>query len=328
MKPVHDRYDRTIDYMRISVTDRCNLRCIYCMPSNGVKHIEFKDILTYDEIVRVIGIAARLGVRKIRITGGEPLFRKDLHYLIDALNGIRGIEDIGITTNGILLKRYARVLAGAGLKRVNVSLDSLHQDKYYEITRGGDIKDVFNGILEAKKEGLLPIKINMIPIRGINDDEIEDFAMLTKYAPYHVRYIEFMPMAPGRFWAENAYVPTDEVKRRISSIAPLVPVAMRRSGPARYYRLQGAIGVIGFISPVTHHFCDSCNRLRMTSEGKLRPCLFNDTEIDLKSVIRSGAEDDDIERLLRYSIKIKPKRHSITNGMRLGHLEPMSRIGG
>jgi cyclic pyranopterin phosphate synthase len=165
------------------------------MPSDGVRHIEFKDILKYEEIERVASIAAKLGVRKIRITGGEPLFRRDLHFLIASLNQIEGIEDIGITTNGILLKSYARKLVEAGLKRINVSLDSLRQDRYREITRGGDIRDVFNGILEAKNEGLLPVKINMIPIRGINDDEIEDFAMLTKYAPYQVRFIEFMPMA-------------------------------------------------------------------------------------------------------------------------------------
>ncbi|MEE9523634.1 MAG: GTP 3',8-cyclase MoaA [Thermodesulfovibrionales bacterium] len=328
MKTVCDKYERTIDYMRISVTDRCNLRCIYCMPSDGVRHIEFKDILKYEEITRVVRIAAKLGVRKIRITGGEPLFRRDLHSLISSLNRIEGIEDVGITTNGILLKRYARQLAGSGLKRVNVSLDSLKQDRYREITRGGDIRDVFNGILEAKNEGFLPIKINMIPIRGINDDEIEDFAMLTKYAPYHVRFIEFMPLAPGKLWAENTYVPTDEIKRRVSSIAPLTPVRVRKSGPARYYRMEGAAGVIGFISPVTHHFCDSCNRLRLTSEGKLRPCLFNDTEVDLRSAIRYGADDDEIERLLRYAIDIKPKRHSISSETNFDHLESMSRIGG
>lgn len=328
MKPALDRYKRTIDYMRISVTDRCNLRCIYCMPSDGVRHIEYKDILKYEEITRVVRVAAKLGVRKIRLTGGEPLFRRNLHVLIDSLNGIEGIEDIGITTNGILLKRYARLLAEAGLKRVNVSLDSLQQDKYYEITRGGDIKNVFDGIMEARNEGLLPVKINMIPIRGINDDEIEDFAMLTKDAPYHVRFIEFMPMAPGKLWAENTYVPTDEIKRRVSSITPLTPVKLRRSGPARYYRMDGAAGVIGFISPVSHYFCDSCNRLRMTSEGKVRPCLFNDTEVNLRSAIRSGADDDEIERLLRHSIDIKPKRHTISPETSFEHLEPMSRIGG
>jgi cyclic pyranopterin phosphate synthase len=328
MGSIHDTYDRTIDYMRISVTDRCNLRCIYCMPSDGVKHIEFRDVMKYEEITKVAEIAAGLGVRKIRITGGEPLFRKDLHFLIASLNKIKGIEDISITTNGILLKKNARLLAEAGLKRVNVSLDTLSQDRYRDITRGGDIRYVFDGIQEAKKEGLLPIKINMIPIRGINDDEIENFAKLTKYTSYQIRFIEFMPIAPGNVWAEKKYVPTVEIKKRVSSIAPLVPVKMRKNGPARYYRLEGAPGVIGFISSVSHHFCDSCNRLRLTSDGKLRPCLFNDKEVDLKSAIRTGARDDEIEKLLRYAIKIKPKRHSISSESGNDHPGAMSRIGG
>jgi cyclic pyranopterin phosphate synthase len=298
------------------------------MPSEGIRHVHSKNIVKYEEIIRIVSIAARLGVRKIRLTGGEPLFRRDLHLLIESMNKVPGIEDIGITTNGLLLKTYAPVLAKAGLKRVNVSLDSLQTERYREITRGGDIKRVFEGIHAAEKAGLLPIKINMIPIRGINDDEIEKFAMLTKYSSYHVRFIEFMPIAPRKLWAENKYVPTEEIKERVASIAPIIPVRKRRLGPARYYRYENAPGVLGFISPISHHFCSSCNRLRMTCDGKLRPCLFSETEVDVISAMRSGSTDIEIERILKRSIAIKPKSHSLSSETDFDHLKTMSSIGG
>ncbi len=298
------------------------------MPSEGVRPIEHKDILRYEEIIRIVRIAAGLGVRKIRITGGEPLIRKDLPHLISSINNIEGIEDISLTTNGLLLKKYAQSLASAGLRRVNVSLDSLRPERYREITRGGDIKSVLNGIQEAEDTGLLPIKINMVPIRGFNDDEIEEFARLTLKTTYNVRFIEFMPIGAKEIWSYEKYVSTEEIKERVSRIAPLIPVKIRRSGPARYFRFEGAPGVLGFISPITHHFCNSCNRLRLTSDGKLRPCLFSETEIDLKSAMRCGASDGEIERLLRLSIEIKPEGHSINHEKCFMHLRPMSKIGG
>ncbi|MDI6727688.1 MAG: GTP 3',8-cyclase MoaA [Thermodesulfovibrionales bacterium] len=328
MSLIKDKYQRIIDYMRISITDRCNLRCIYCMPSEGIKPIEHKDILGYEEIIRIVRIAAGLGVRKIRLTGGEPLIRKDLPYLVSSINSIGGIEDISLTTNGLLLKKYARSLASAGLRRVNVSLDSLRPERYREITRGGDINDVLEGIDEAENAGLLPIKINMVPIRGFNDDEIEEFARLTLKTSYNVRFIEFMPIGAKEIWDHEKYISTEEIKERASKIAPLIPVKIRRSGPARYFRFEGAPGVVGFISPITHHFCNSCNRLRLTSDGKLRPCLFSETEIDLKSALRCGASDEEIERLLRLSIEIKPEGHSINHEKCFTHLKPMSKIGG
>jgi cyclic pyranopterin phosphate synthase len=328
MKAVHDTYERTIDYLRISVTDRCNLRCIYCMPTEGVRHFEFKDILTHEEITRVARIAARLGVRKIRLTGGEPLLRKNLPFLIESLHNIRGIEEIGITTNGLLLKRYAASLAAAGLQRVNVSLDSLRAERYGDITRGGDIRDVFEGIHEAERAGLRPVKINMIPIRGINDDEIEDFAMLTKYSSYQVRFIEFMPVGQRRLWAEKKYIPTREIMERVSALSPIAPVRVRKFGPARYYRFQDAPGVLGFISPISHHFCAECNRLRLTSDGKLRPCLFSEREVDVRSALRTGVPDDGIERLVRQAVEVKPKRHALDSGAPREPLKPMSSIGG
>ncbi len=332
MAVITDKYSRIIDYMRISITDRCNLRCIYCMPSDGIKPIEHKNILSYEEIIRILKIAAGLGVRKVRLTGGEPLTRKNLPYLIASVNDIDEIEDISLTTNGLLLKKYARSLALAGLKRVNVSLDSLRRERYREITRGGDINDVLEGIHEAEKAGLLPIKINMVPIRGFNDDEIEEFARLTLKTSYNVRFIEFMPIGTREVWSQEKYISTDEIKKRVSAIAPISPVKIRKAGPARYFRFEGASGVIGFISPITHHFCNSCNRLRLTSDGKLRPCLFSETEIDLRSTIRCGASDEEIERLLRLAVEIKPPSHSINHSINrekyFDCLKPMSKIGG
>jgi len=300
------------------------------MPSKGISLSDFKEILSYDEMIRVIKVAARLGVRKIRITGGEPLIRKNLQYFIESVNAIEGIEDISLTTNGVFLKEYAHSLARAGLRRVNVSLDSLNMDRYRDITRGGDMRIVLEGIHEAEKAGLLPVKINMVPMKGINDREIEEFARLTLHTPYHVRFIEFMPMDSENFWSWKKCISTDEIKKRVSSIASLTPVKMRKSGPARYFRFEGASGVIGFISPLTHHFCASCNRLRLTSDGKLRPCLLTGTEVDLKSALRYGASDHEIERLLRLSIEMKPERHSIHTHTEtsLNFLEAMSKIGG
>ncbi len=328
MSHITDQHNRIIDYMRISITDRCNLRCIYCMPSDGVKTIKHAEILSYEEIIRIVRIAADLGVRKIRITGGEPLMRKNLLYLISSLSEISGIEDLSLTTNGHLLKQYARQLALAGLKRVNISLDSLDPQRYKEITRGGDINLVLSGIQEAQNWGLLPIKINMVPVRGFNDAEIENFARLSIITPYHIRFIEFMPIGAKEFWNNDRYIPTDEIKHRVSSIAPLMPISFKKSGPANYFSFENAKGAIGFISPVSDHFCISCNRLRLTAEGKIRPCLFSETEIDIKSAMRSGATDGEIRRLLILSAEIKPSGHNMNEDKISKHLRPISQIGG
>ena len=325
---LRDKFDRVINYLRISVTDRCNLRCVYCMPRTGVKLLRHQEILTYEEIERVVAIAVSLGVRKVRITGGEPLARKNIAYLVASLRAIEGLEDISLTTNGILLERYARALADAGLTRVNVSLDTFRPDRYREITRGGDITLVMRGIDAAEEAGLLPVKINMVPMRHINDDEITDFAGMTLRTSRHIRFIEFMPIGPGDLWSDDRYITTDELKKIVEGMGPLFPVKLRRTGPARYFRFEGAPGVIGFISALTHHFCDECNRLRITAEGKLRPCLFSETEIDLKAALRSGAPDSEIARLLRLSIEIKPQGHHIGQRNDLSSLKNMSRIGG
>ena len=337
MNGLRDGFERTIDYMRISITDRCNLRCVYCMPPGGMQPMAHREILRYEEIIRIIRVAVRLGVRKVRITGGEPLVRKNIVYLIQQIKEIEGIQDLSLTTNGILLNQYAEKLAEAGLDRVNVSLDSLHPDRFREITKGRDIALVLKGIEAAERAGLVPIKINMVPIRGINDDEVLDFARLTFHSSYQIRFIEFMPFGSQEIWRPERFIPSDEIRAAVEKIGPLTAVKLRRSGPARYFRLEGAVGVIGFISPLSNHFCSECNRLRLTSDGKLRPCLFSETEIDLKTAIRSGAPDDEIQRLIRLAVAVKPKGHNIEiqdeklrtiMQSKTDPARPMSRIGG
>ncbi|HEC98196.1 MAG TPA: GTP 3',8-cyclase MoaA [Nitrospirae bacterium] len=321
-----DRYHRVIDYMRVSVTDRCNLRCLYCMPRDS-DPVVYKEILSYEEIARIVSVAANLGVRKIRLTGGEPLARKNIQYLIKRLADMEGIDELSLTTNGLLLMRYAEEIKEAGLNRVNISLDSMLPERYSEITGGGSLDQVLQGIERAHAAGLRPVKINVVVIRGVNDDEVEDFARLTLTTPYHVRFIEFMPGSTN-LWTMERCIPVEEIKERIETIAPVTAVKERRHGPARYYRFAGAEGVIGFISAVSHHFCSDCNRLRLTADGTIRPCLFSGTAIDLKSAISLGASDKEIERLLRLSVAVKPEGHKINQGVYGDFIRSMSKIGG
>jgi cyclic pyranopterin phosphate synthase len=282
-------------------------------------------------------VAASLGVRKIRLTGGEPLVRRNLAFLVSSLKRIPGIDDLSLTTNGLLLERHAAGLAEAGLDRVNISIDSLRPERYREITRGGDLDAAMRGLQAAERAGLRPLKINMVPVRGLNEDEILDFARMTLETDYHVRFIECMPAGSVDFWSPAKYMTTDEIKRVIETLGPLSPVRIRKNGPSKYYRLHGAKGVLGFISALTHHFCSDCNRLRLTSDGKLRPCLFSETEIDLRSAIRSAVSNLEIERLLKLAIEVKPKQHNLSStapSSRHSALDlpsakrPMSKIGG
>ncbi len=336
-----DTFDRAITYMRISVTDRCNLRCVYCMPPGGLKPLAHKDILRYEEIERIVRIAVHKGVRKVRLTGGEPLVRKDIPLLVSLIRRIEGIAELSMTTNGILLSQYAAQLADAGLERVNVSLDSLNARRYCEITRGGDVDKVLGGLEAAESAGLVPLKINVVPIRGLNDEEIGEFAKLTLQSRYQVRFIEFMPFVSEDLWNREHFVSADEIKARVERIGPLIPVKVPKSGPAQYFRFKGAAGVIGFISPISNHFCEDCNRLRLTADGKLRPCLFSETEIDLKPALRSNGSDAEIKRLIEISIAAKPKGHSVNmeqlssgsdcfpmRSFRRSRRRPMSGIGG
>jgi len=273
---LRDRYGRKIDYLRISVTDRCNLRCVYCMPESGVIPKNPRELLSFEEIEEVARAAISLGINKIRITGGEPLVRRDLVSLIGNLS----ISDLSITTNGTFLEDYAQGLKEAGLHRVNISLDTLKEEKYEFITRSGRLPEALRGIEIALQVGLSPVKINVVVMRGINDDEIVDFVKLSYDKPVSVRFIEFMPFGRNLFWGEERFIPMSEVKARCQSFAELLPTnGLPGSGPARYYRIKGGRGTMGFISPLSSPFCSRCNRLRLTSEGKLRPCLYSEKQI-------------------------------------------------
>ena len=316
-----DRYHRVIDYIRISVTDRCNLRCIYCRPTE----IDFnKNILTYEEIIMIVKVGAKLGIKKVRLTGGEPLVRKNIHFLINQLKHIKGIKEINLTTNGVLLGKYAKQLKEAGLCRVNVSLDTLKHERYKNITGEDKLQNVLEGIEKAYQLGLKPIKLNVVVINGINDDEIEDFAMLTKKNEYYVRFIEFMPSKGGE-WSKDKCLSTNEIKKRIEKIEPLIPVKSAKSSTANYYKFINGKGIIGFISGVTKPFCNNCNRIRITADGKILPCLFSNIEIDIKKALQKSSSEKEIERLLRLSVDIKPKGYKIKDNV----VERfMSEIGG
>ncbi|RLJ05710.1 MAG: GTP 3',8-cyclase MoaA, partial [Candidatus Aenigmatarchaeota archaeon] len=282
-----DSFGRGINYLRISVTDRCNLRCIYCIPPEGVSQMPHSAILSYEEIQTVVRAAAELGINKIRLTGGEPLVRAELSKLVRMLSQIEGIEELSLTTNGVFLKKHAMELKQAGLSRVNVSLDTLKPDKFRYITRLGELEAVLEGIEAAKEAGLEPVKINTVVMRGINDDEILDFARMTRENGWHVRFIELMP-----FNGVTEFVPFIELQQHISLLGKLEPcpdsTGITGNGPAIYYRLTGARGTIGFINPLTEHsFCSRCNRMRLTPDGKLRPCLLGEDEIDLKMPLRN-----------------------------------------
>jgi GTP 3',8-cyclase len=337
MTGVPDCFGRSIGYLRISVTDRCNLRCLYCMPPGGVPKIAQSEILTYEEISAVVQAGAELGIRRVRLTGGEPLVRAGLPRLVQMLSQIRGIEELSLTTNGTLLKPYASELRKAGLCRVNVSLDTLKPDRFRYITRAGQLGDVLEGIEAAGRAGLHPIKINVVVMRGINDDEILDFAAMTRTAQWHVRFIEVMP-----FKDAVQFVPSIELRRQISAMGKLEPCQdltdLAGNGPAAYYRLAGAVGTIGFISPLSEPaFCSKCNRMRLTSDGKLRPCLLSEDEIDLRTPLRNNAPLSELKRLVLEAVASKPERHHLKEGnatpLKIGGAggvmnRKMSQIGG
>ncbi|MCD6599690.1 MAG: GTP 3',8-cyclase MoaA [Dehalococcoidia bacterium] len=323
MTVLRDSFQRRINYLRISVTDRCNLRCIYCMPPEGIPLMPHSEILSYEEISLVLRVGAKLGINKIRLTGGEPLVRVGVPRLVRMLSQIKGIDEVSLTTNGTLLKRYALELKQAGLSRINISLDTLKGDRFRRITRFGELGDVLFGIEAARGAGLRPVKINMVVMRGINDDEVQDFAKMTYEEGWHVRFIELMPFADV---AE--LVPSSEVRQRIMSFGKLEPCSpVTGNGPAVYYRLPGAEGTMGFISPVTEPFCSNCNRMRLTSNGRLCPCLLSEDYVDLKEVLRGSASPQELERLILKAIASKPERHHLADGI-VSIKQNMSQIGG
>ena len=309
-----DPYERNINYLRVSITDRCNLRCTYCMPKEGLSRIGHDDILRYEEIHRIIRIAAKTGITKVRITGGEPLVRRGVVQFAASLHTIPELTDTSLTTNGILLEDFAESLFRAGIRRINISLDSLDAEKYARITRGGDIRAVLRGIMKVREIGFSPIKINIVAIKGFNDDEILDFARLTLEHPYQIRFIELMPLGHAGIENDGLYLSNAFVRERIETLGPLEPVNSRgngNDGPARMYRMKGGMGEIGFISPISSHFCRSCNRLRLTADGQLRACLLSDNETNLKGPLRSGCGDGEIMSLIEEAIARKPEHHEM-----------------
>jgi len=311
-----DQFGREITYLRISVTDRCNLRCVYCMPPEGVAWQPHGSILTFEEIAEIVRIAAENGVNEIRLTGGEPLVRADLPILVKMISSIPGIQDISLTTNGLLLEKMLPALVDAGLKRINVSLDTLKPEKYARITRGGSFEKVWRGLETADQAGLSPIKINSVAMRGVNDDEIIDLAKLTITRPWHVRFIELMPIMNQALWGEGFPAPS-EIYYSIQNMMELLePLGLKKcsdvvgSGPAQEYQLRGALGKVGFISPLGEQFCERCNRLRLTADGHLRPCLVDDLEVAVLPAIRSGQP---ILPLIKAAVALKPESHELTH---------------
>jgi GTP 3',8-cyclase len=325
---------RVVSYLRLSVTDRCNLRCMYCMPESGIRMLPHAEILAFDEIIGILdAVAGPLGLRGIRVTGGEPLVRGGIVDLVRRLALLSGVDDLSMTTNALLLPRFAADLRAAGLARVNVSLDTLRPERYRAICRGGDLEQAFAGIRAAEAAGLDPVKINMVVIPGVNDDEVEEMACLTVAQPRHVRFIEFMPVGNARLQRERRYIPSAELRARIQARFGLeeTPAAPAGRGPARYWRIPGAVGTVGFISPLSQHFCASCNRIRLTADGWVRTCLLTDRiGVDVKAAWRAGVRGEGLVALFREAIRLKPPSHDLVpdgngNGT---YIRTMCQIGG
>ena len=323
---LRDGFGRSIQYLRISVTDRCNFRCLYCMPLSGLEWLPKSDILSYEEIAQVVSELAPLGLRRLRITGGEPTLRPELHALIAMLRAIPEIEDISLSTNGVRLPALAELYARAGLDRVNMSADSLRPDRIRAISRRTTDFDPIAAATAAESAGLSPIKINVVVMRGINDDEVCDFARLTLEHEWHVRFIELMPVGEMRELTWDHVVPSDEILRRLEAVATLSPVdgPARGNGPARYFRFAGARGTVGVITPMSHTYCGSCNRVRLTADGRLRTCLFGEEETDLRTPLREGLP---LEPFFRSALASKPEQHHLLQ-MSVGGLRALSQVGG
>jgi cyclic pyranopterin phosphate synthase len=326
---VKDQFGRQIRYLRISVTDKCNLRCTYCMPPEGLDWIPKPELLTYEEIASIVRQMAELGLERVRLTGGEPLVRRDLSRLIRMLAEIPRIRDISLSTNAVLLPRYGQELREAGVQRVNISLDTLRRDRFEELARRPVrlFDQTMAGIESAAAIGFDPIKINCVVLRGLNDDEVAEFAEATRTRPWHVRFIELMPVGQNLHLADR-FVAADEVLRRLESIGTLEEAAgPHGNGPARYYRFPKARGTVGVITPLSHNYCERCNRMRLTADGRLRTCLFGDHEVDLKAPLR---ETGRIESAVREALSEKPKQHYLQLGTVAGSggLEALSQVGG
>ncbi|HZD60886.1 MAG TPA: GTP 3',8-cyclase MoaA [Anaerolineae bacterium] len=320
---LYDRFNRKIDYLRISVTDRCNLRCLYCMPEDGIQSKPQKDLLSYEEIQRFAEAAVEAGISKIRLTGGEPLVRKDIVSLVEMLAAIPGLNDLSLTTNGLLLPEHGEKLKQAGLQRINISIDSLDPHVYRRITHTGSLDAALAGMKKALELGFAPIKINTVLMRGVNDDPADFIRLIYEY-PVHVRFIEFMPI--GR-WDRTLFMPVNELKAKLEGHGLMGPVdGPAGAGPAKYFNVKGTLGTVGLISPMSNHFCGTCNRLRLTPDGKLRPCLFSDAEFDIKPALRHNVSKEEILLMIQDVLNDKPERHKAGNAETLKRL--MYQIGG
>lgn len=323
-----DPEQRHLNYLRVSVTDRCNLRCLYCVPEGRIPKLDHTDILSYEEILRLVGIGIGLGIRKVRITGGEPLVRKGVVGLLQQLTEIRELDDVSLTTNGVLLASNAQRIFDAGIRRINISLDSLQREKYTRITGYDQFDQVWAGIERARAIGFNPIKINVVAMRGINDDEILAFGRLSLDYPFHIRFIEYMPIGNSRTRMQDQIL-TPEIQARVAAIGPLIAVnSGQNDGPARRFRLANAQGEVGFISALSHHFCNRCNRLRLTADGKLRACLLSDHHEPLKGLLRSGGSDDQLADLFRAAVARKAATHRLCHDGAAAVKDPMQGIGG
>ena len=324
-----DGFGRRVEYLRISVTDKCNLRCVYCMPEEGLPWLRRDEILSYEEIAEIVGVMAAMGLRRVRLTGGEPLVRKDLDRLVSLLSEIGGIEDVALSTNAVLLAPVARRLRAAGVSRVNISLDSLQPARADEIARRpGTLARVLEGLDAALDAGFDPVKINVVLVRGVNDDEVPAFAELTRDRPLHVRFIEIMPTGSNLDLSADNFLSCDEALRAISAVGALAPApGPPGNGPATYFALPGARGTIGVITPMSHNFCDRCNRMRLTADGQLRPCLFGDLQTPLRDALRRG---EDLRPLVEATLRVKPERHLLVQGSAAGSggLVALSQTGG
>lgn len=325
---MRDNYGRAISYIRISVTDRCNLRCRYCMPETGISKLDHSQILSFEDTVAIAEAVSDLGISKIRLTGGEPLVRRNITGLVGRLAEIPGIEEVTLTTNGTLFAQMAKSLHSQGLKRVNFSMDSLIAEKYRFITRDGSLQDAWKGILAAMELGMNPVKINTVIIKGFNDDEILQFADLAYRFPLQIRFIEFMPVGDLLFWDQSRVISIQEVKTIIGKQYNLLPTLQAGNGPAEQFKLEGGQGGVGFISPLSNHFCAKCNRIRLTAEGKLRTCLYDYHETDLKSALVEGIGRAELAQLIAQAISRKPERHHMDCGWGENNNRKMYQIGG
>jgi cyclic pyranopterin phosphate synthase len=329
MKPLVDGHGRPIGDVRISVTDRCNFRCQYCMPAEGLPWLNRSELLTYEEIERIVALLASMGVHDVRLTGGEPLVRKELWRLVERLAAIEQVHDLSLTTNGYLLAKQVEDLVRAGLRRVNVSLDSLAPDRFFQLTRRNSLHQVLEGLEAAQRyPELRPIKVNVVALKDFTEDEVVRFAEFARRNPYEVRFIEFMPLDADRSWTREKVLPNRDIVAMIDAVYPLEPIGRERHGTARRYRFADGTGEMGFISPVSEPFCGDCNRIRLTAEGQLRTCLFSMHETDLRGPLRDGASNAELEEIVRDAVWRKELKHHVNDP---GFVQPprtMSRIGG